>query len=85
MNQLLLHADPYTQAIDWIYNYFKGRGNVTYERCGHILAKAEDLEGYDFVFVWMIEPTQGYLDELITKIDEALLSLGAMYTLTVKK
>ena len=85
MNQVLLHADPYTQAVDWLYNYFKGRGKVSYERCGSILAKAEDLEGYDFVFVWMLEPTQGYIDELIRRIDEALRPLGAMYTISIRK
>ena len=85
MNQVLLHADPYTQAVDWVYNYFKGRGNVSYERCGSILAKAKDLEGYDFVFVWMIEPTHGYVEELIRRIDEALKPLGAMYSISFKK
>ncbi len=85
MNQVLLHADPYTQAVDWVYNYFKGRGKVSYERCGSILAKAEDLEGHDFVFVWMLEPTKGYVDELIKRIDGALKPLGVMYTITFKK
>ncbi|MCX6648734.1 MAG: hypothetical protein NTV61_05025 [Candidatus Bathyarchaeota archaeon] len=85
MNPLLLHADPYTQAVDWVYNYFKGRGKVSYERCGNILAEEKELEGYDFVFMWMVEPTRGYVDELIKKIDDALLPLGTMYTLTTKK
>ena len=85
MNQVLLHADPYTQAVDWVYNYFKGRGKVSYERCGSILAKAEDLEGYDFVFVWMLEPTKEYIEDLIKRIDESFKPLGAMYTITVKK
>ena len=85
MNPLLLHADPYSQAIDWIYNYFKGRGKVSYERCGHILAEEKELEGYDFVFQWMVEPTQEHFDSLINKIDEALQPLEAMYTLTIKK
>ncbi len=85
MNQVLLHADPYTQAVDWVYNYFKGRGKVSYERCGSILAKAEDLEGHDFVFVWMLEPTKGYVDELIKRIDGTLKPLGVMYTITFKK
>jgi hypothetical protein len=85
MNPLLLHADPYTQAVDWVYNYFKGRGKVSLERCGNILAEEKDLEGYDFVFVWMVEPTIGYVNELIGQIDEALEPLGAMYTITVKR
>jgi hypothetical protein len=85
MNQVLLHADPYTQALDWVYNYFKERGKVSYERCGSILAKADDLEGYDFVFVWMVEPSRGFIDELINKIDEALKPIGAMYTISIKK
>jgi len=85
MNSVLLHADPYTQAVDWVYNYFKGRGKVSYERCGEILAKSEDLEGYDFVFVWMIEPTQSYINDLISRIDESLKPSGAMYTITLRK
>jgi hypothetical protein len=85
MNQMLLHEDPYLQAVDWVYNYFKDRGNVSYERCGSILAKAEDLEGYDFVFVWMPEPTREFIDDLIKKIDEVFKSLGARYMITLKK
>jgi hypothetical protein len=85
MNPLLLHADPYSQAIDWIYNYFKERGKISYERCNNILAEGKDLEGYDFVFLLKIEPTREYVDELINKIDEALKPLGTMYTLTIKK
>lgn len=85
MNEVLLHADPYTQALDWVYNYFNGRGKVSFERCGSILAKADDLEGYDFVFVWMLEPTSGFVDELINKIDEAFKPIGAMYTISIKK
>ena len=55
MNQMLLHADPYTQALDWVYNYFKERRNMSYKRCGSILAKSDGLKGHDFVFVWMLE------------------------------
>ena len=85
MNRVLLHADPYTQAVDWVYNYFKGRGSVSYERCGSILAKAEDLEGHDFVFVWMLEPAQDFIETLIGRIDEALEPVGSMYTISFKK
>ena len=84
MNPVLLHADPYTQAVDWLYNYFKGRGKVEYERCGKILAKAEDLEGFDFVFVWMLKPTEGYVEDLIKRIDAALKPIGVMYSITIK-
>ena len=85
MNPMLLQANPYVQALDWVYNYFKERGNVSYERCGSILAKASDLEGYDFVFVWMLEPSRGQVDDLIIKIDEALKPVGARYTISLKK
>jgi hypothetical protein len=85
MNPLLLHEDPYVRAVDWIYNYFKGRGNVTYERCQNILAEEKHLEGYDFVFVWMVTPEQSYINELIMKIDAALEPLGTMYTFTLRK
>jgi hypothetical protein len=33
----------------------------------------------------MLEPTQGYIDELIRRIDEALRPLGAMYTMSIRK
>ena len=85
MNPLLLQSDPYTRAVDWVFNYFKGRGNVEYERCGHILAPAEELEGHDFVFLWMVEPTREYINETIRKVDDALKPLGARYTITLKK
>lgn len=85
MNPLLLHEDPYVRAADWVYNYFKGRGKVSYERCENILAEEKHLEGYDFVFVWMVKPTGDYVDELIKKIDAALLPLGTKYTFTLKK
>ncbi|MCX6656581.1 MAG: hypothetical protein NTY03_15890 [Candidatus Bathyarchaeota archaeon] len=85
MNQVLLHADTYTQALDWVYNYFKERGKINYERCGNILAKANDLEGHDFVFVWMLEPTRSFIYELINKIDEALKPIGVLYTISIKK
>jgi hypothetical protein len=84
MNPLLVHSDPFTETVDWIYNYFKGRGKVSYERCGQILAKAEDLEGYDFVFVWMVKPTHEFMEDLIKRIDEAMKPLGAMYSITFK-
>jgi hypothetical protein len=85
MNPLLLHEDPYIRAADWVYNYFKAWGNVTYERCQNILAEEKHLEGYDFVFVWMVKPEQGYVNELINKIDAALKPLGTMYTFTLKQ
>ena len=84
MNPLLSTADPWTQTVDWIYNYFKGRGKVSYERCGKILAKAQDLEGYDFVFVWMVKPNLDYVNDLIKRVDEALKPIGVMYTITFK-
>ncbi len=84
MNPILASADPLIGTVDWIYNYFKGHGKVSYERCGKILAKAEDLEGYDFAFVWMVKPTVDYVDDLIKRIDTALEPIGAMYSITFK-
>jgi hypothetical protein len=85
MNSVLIHADPYTQAIDWLVNYFSGRGKVSYERCGKILTKAENLEGYDFVFEWFLEPTDEHISKLIGQIDNSLQPIGAHYTITIKK
>jgi len=85
MNQLLLHTDPYTYAADWVFNYFKGRGKVSKERCGKILTKSSNLEGHDFVFEWFVEPTMENINNLISKIDETLAPLGVRYTLKLKK
>jgi len=85
MNPVLLHADPITQGVDWLYNYLKGRGKITLERCSRILTKAESLEGQDFVFEWLFEPTQGHIESLIERIDESLSNLGARYTFTIRK
>jgi hypothetical protein len=85
MNTLLLHADPYTRAVDWVYNYFRDRGIVSYERCGYILAPAKELEGYDFVFQWMVEPTLEFVNGTIQRIDNVLKPLGSMYTITIKR
>ncbi len=84
MNPLLLHADPITQGIDWLYNYLKGRGKISYERCQKILTKSENLEGYDFVFVWLVEPTRQHIESLIERIDASFTNIGARYTLEIK-
>ncbi len=85
MNPVLLHSDPYVRAVDWVYNYFKERGTVTYERCGRLLAPAEELEGYDFVFVWTVEPNMEGVNRLIEEIDDALMPLGTRYTVSFKQ
>ena len=85
MNSVLIHADPYTQAIDWLVNYFSTRGKVSYERCNKILAKSDSLEDYDFVFEWLLEPTQEHIGNLIGQVDDSLQSVGAHYTIVFKK
>ncbi len=84
-NPVIIHGDPITQTADWVYNYFKERGKVEYERCGKLLAPAGELGKYDFVFVWMVEPNTEGVNRLIESIDEALKPLGSQYTITVTR
>lgn len=86
MNSVLFHADPYTQVIDWIYNYFKNRGDVSYMRCRNIISKSgELLSDYDFFFEWFVEPSKEQIIGLIGRIDDALEPLGALYSITTVK
>ncbi len=84
-NPVILHGDPITQTADWVYNYFKERGKIEYERCGRLLASTKELEGHDFVFVWMVEPNVDGVNRLIESIDEALKLLGVLYTITIRR
>jgi hypothetical protein len=55
------------------------------ERCHSIFSKhGQKLGEYDFFFEWFKEPEGCQLNDLISKIDEALKPLGCMYTITTK-
>ena len=55
------------------------------ERCHSIISKhGQKLGEYDFFFEWFKEPEGAQLNDLISKIDEALKPLGCMYTITTK-
>ena len=80
MNTILLHGNPYLDSIDWVYNYFKGLGKVSYERCGRLISSSRDLGEEDFLFEWFVEPSPDQIKELLLKIDESLKALGAWYS-----
>lgn len=42
------------------------------------------LGDYDFVFEWSSKPTMKRVQGLMDKIDEALTTIGALYTMTTK-
>ena len=82
MNTILMHGNPYLDSLDWIYNYFKGLGNVSYQRCSRIISEHRQLLGeHDFFYEWFQEPSKAQLEDLIEKMDEALKPIGAMYTI----
>jgi hypothetical protein len=39
----------------------------------------------DFFFEWFTEPNVDQLNEIITKIDEAMTKIGCRYSITTKK
>lgn len=68
-----------------VYDYFKGYGEITKERCNTIISKKGDQLGeYDFFFEWMKKPSMEELRKLIAKIDEELEPLGIRYSIVTK-
>ena len=84
MNTILMHGNPYLDSLDWIYNYFKGLGKVSYQWCARIISKHGQLLGdFDFFYEWFQEPSLEQINEMIRIMDEALKPLGAMYTIKI--
>ena len=66
--------------------YFSPLGTIDIERCNTIISKSgESLGENDFFFEWFTEPNIDQLNELITKIDEAMAKVGCRYSITTKK
>ena len=67
-----------------IMEYFGVEG-MPEERCDTIISKSgHKLGEYDFFFEWFTNPTMDQVEDLIKRIDEALMPLGVKYTLTTK-
>lgn len=72
-------------SIEGIQTFFGGSGSVSEERCGTIISKSgESLGKFDFFYEWFKKPTVAEVEDLISKIDEALADIGVRYTLTTK-
>ena len=67
-------------------DYFGSQGiSITRERCDNIISRSgESLGEYVFYFEWFTPPTVDQLNDLIRKIDKALLGLGCRYTITTR-
>ena len=59
--------------------------DIPEERCQSIISKSgEKLGDYDFYFEWFKKPNMDELKALIKKIDDAVKTTGAQYTVTTK-
>jgi len=68
-----------------VYNYFLDMGEITRERCDHIISKSgEKLGEYDFYFEWFTGPNMDQMNDLIKAIDKALAPIGVRYSITTK-
>ncbi len=68
-----------------VQTFFGGAGAISEERCDTIISKSGGSLGeHDFFYEWFLNPSVAQVEELITKIDEALAPTGARYTLTTK-
>lgn len=67
-----------------LMEYF-GIDEMPEERCDTIISKSgHKLGEYDFFFEWFTKPSMDQVEDLIGRIDEALMPLGVKYTLTTK-
>jgi hypothetical protein len=68
-----------------VKDFFKDVGEVSEERCGTLISRSSQTLGeYDFYFEWYKKPSMSQIEDLIERIDEALMPLGVEYTLTSK-
>ena len=64
---------------------FGGSSAISKERCDSIISKSGESVGeYDFYFEWFQKPSVVQLEDLISKIDEALTPVGVKYSITTK-
>ena len=72
-------------SMEGIQTFFGGIGTLSEERCDTIISKSgESLGKFDFFYEWFQKPSVSEIEDLITKIDEALEGTGVRYTLTTK-
>ena len=85
MDSVLIRDMPKHLASD-IGGYFDSAGiHVPIERCESIISKSgESLGEYDFFFEWQGKPSSAQIDDLIERIDQAIIPLGSSYTITTK-
>jgi hypothetical protein len=70
-------------TVQMVTSYFDV--DIDRERCNTIISKSgESLGEYDFFFEWFKDPTQDEVNDLIERIDKAIASTGAKYTITTK-
>jgi hypothetical protein len=70
-------------SVEMVMNYFGG--DISEERCDTIISKSgERLGEYDFYYEWFQKPSVAQVEDLISKIDEALAPTGVKYTITTK-
>ncbi len=85
MDTVISQDLPIFDTQEGIMNFFGSIGEMTVERCNNIISKSgETLGEYDFYFEWFTDPALEQLNDLILKIDEALMPLGCKYTITTK-
>jgi hypothetical protein len=80
-------GEPFEYS-DNVMHYFTQRTGVRVktERCKKIISKSGELLGdYDFFFEWFEKPTFKQVNDLIKTIDEALIPIGCLYTISTKK
>ena len=64
-------------GMEGIQTFFGGVGTISEKRCGTILSKGtESLGKFDFFYEWFQKPSVSQVEDLMTKIDEALKVLA---------
>jgi hypothetical protein len=72
-------------GIAEVMTLFGGPDVINAERCDTIISKSGESVGqYDFYYEWFQKPSVSQLEDLISKIDEALTPVGVKYTITTK-
>ena len=72
-------------TLESIQSFFSGAKTISEERYENILSKSgKSLGTHDFFFEWFQKPSVAQVEELIVKIDEALVPTKARYTMTTK-
>jgi hypothetical protein len=84
MNTYIQSEAPMFNTQTGIMDYFAAEGDAMEKRCSNIISKSKDLNGYDFVFEWFIQPSKGQREMILKKIEDTLKPLGVKYTYIIK-